>query len=102
MAEDEISYHHIPSSNPARCPGGLEIEAAGDAVNVQQFAGKKQSGTNTALHGFEIHLVQPDPAAGHELILVQALSVHGKFRAPQLLNELVLCGPRERRPSHLA
>ncbi len=63
---------------------------------------KNSPGTKAALHGFEIHLAQPDSAARHKFILVQALSAHGKFRAPQLLHEFVLRGPRERRPSRFA
>ena len=34
-----VARHRL-ARNPTGGPGGLEIEAAGEAVNVQQFAGK--------------------------------------------------------------
>jgi hypothetical protein len=46
---------HRAARNPTSGPGGLEIEAAGDSINIEQFAGKVQAGTDAALHGFEVH-----------------------------------------------
>ena len=94
-------FRHGLSGEPAGGPGGLKIEPAGQPVNVEKFPAQMQSRTDPALHGFKIHLAQPDPAAGYKLILVQALAAHGKFRAPQLVSEFVLRSPRERRPSCL-
>src|SRR5208283_4905059 len=83
---------HGVSRDPARRPGGLEIEPPGDAVDVQDFAGEKQAGANPALHRPEIHFVQADPPAGHKLLLVQTFSGHEKFRAQQLPDEPMLRG----------
>jgi len=50
-------------------PGGLEIEAAGDAVDVQDFACKVEVGTVAAFEGGGVHGGEGDAAAGHELVL---------------------------------
>ncbi len=39
-----------------RRPGVLEIEAAGDAVDVKDLAGEVQSGAFAALHRLEVNL----------------------------------------------
>ena len=44
------------SRNPPGSPGGLEIEAARDAVNVEQLPGKIEIWRDPAFHGFEIDL----------------------------------------------
>ena len=87
---------HGLAGQPARRPGGLEIEAAGDAVNVQQFTGKVQARANPAFHGLEIHLAQSHSPARHKFVLVQALARDREFRADQLLDELVLRSPPAR------
>ena len=46
---------HGAARNPARGPGGLEIEAAGKAINVEQFAAEVESRTKPALHGLEVY-----------------------------------------------
>ena len=37
-------------------PGGLEVEAAGDAVDVEDFAREVESGLGLAFHCFEIEV----------------------------------------------
>ena len=56
-------------------PGGLEVEAAGDAVDVQDFAGEVEAGDLFALHRFELEVIERDSAAGHEFIFVEALAI---------------------------
>lgn len=53
-----LSLRHGPAGDPSGSPGRLKIEAARDAVDVQQFTGKVQPGTNPALHRPKIHLAQ--------------------------------------------
>jgi len=72
---------------PAGGPGGLEVEAAGEAVDVQHFAGEIKSGTDAAFHRREIHLAQVHAAAGDEFLLVHALAGHGEFRRRDLRGE---------------
>tara|TARA_B100000614_G_scaffold17802_1_gene14616 strand:+ start:1130 stop:1321 length:192 start_codon:yes stop_codon:yes gene_type:complete len=60
---------HRFASNVSARPGGLEVEAAGDAVDVQALSGEVQAVYQLALHGFEIDFLETDAAAGDELIL---------------------------------
>ena len=83
------SPRHRAAGDPAGGPGGLEIEAAGQAVYVKKFAGEMEAGANPAFHGFEIHLSQAHAAAGNEFVLVQALAGHREFGADELLDERV-------------
>ena len=50
-------------------PGSLKIEPAGDAVHIEDLPGKVQAGHDPALHRVEVHLVEGDAPAGHELLL---------------------------------
>src|SRR5665213_4155592 len=84
--ESHSSRHRVARDEAGR-PRRLKIETTGEAVNVQQLACKKQSGTNFTFHRFEIHLRQLHAAARHELFLVQTFSRHKKFRARELLRE---------------
>src|SRR5205807_7879536 len=83
--------HRLPR-NPAGGPGGLEIEPAGEAVNVEQFTGEIEARANPAFHGLEIHLAQTHAAARDEFFLVQALAGDLELGANQLLNQTVLGG----------
>ena len=73
------SLREVLAGGPARGPGGLEVEAAGDAVDVERFAGEEEAGNEAALHGFEIHLGERDAAAGDEFLLVHAFAGDGEF-----------------------
>ena len=85
--------------NPTRGPSGLKIKNAGEAVDVEQFAGKVEAGAKAAFHGLEVHLAQTHAAARDKLVLVQALARDLKFCADQLLDQPVSGGPRERSAS---
>ncbi len=65
---------HCPTGQPARGPSRLKIKTASDTVDIQQLAGKIESGTNSAFHGFKINIHQTHPAAGDKLIAVQGFS----------------------------
>jgi hypothetical protein len=100
-APTERLQRHGPAGNPAGGPGRLKVEAAGDAVDVEQFAGEVQSGTYPALHRSEIHIAQFHAAAGDEFVLVQALSGDFEVGANELQDQGVLRGPRKGCPSRL-
>src|SRR5687767_3601700 len=52
-----LSRHCAPGE-PAGGPGGLEVEAAGEAVDVEQLAREEEAGTKLALHGLKIDFAQ--------------------------------------------
>ena len=51
------------------CPGGLEVETAGDAVDVEDFACEIEMGNMTAFEGGEVDGLERHPATGDELVL---------------------------------
>ena len=51
------------------CPGGLEVETASDAVDVEDFACEIEVGHMTAFEGGEVDGLQGHSATGDELIL---------------------------------
>ena len=51
-------------------PGGLEIEATRDAVQVDALSGEMESGNGSAFHAAEVDGLAADATAGHNLILV--------------------------------
>ena len=57
----------------------MEVEAAGDAVDVEEFAGEVEAGNEFALHGFEIDFAETNAAAGDEFVFVEALAGDGEF-----------------------
>ena len=61
----------------------MEVEAAGDAVDVERFAGEEEARDEAALHGFEIHFGERDAAAGDEFLFVHAFAGDRKFGAGQ-------------------
>ena len=65
----------------------MKVEAAGDAVDIENLSGKVEPGVLFAFHAFELHVIERNAAAGNEFIFVQAFSIHGKFRLNQLLCE---------------
>ena len=56
-------------------PSGLEVEAAGDAVDVDAFAGEVEAGNDAAFHGLEVDAPAVDAAAGDELVFVGCLAI---------------------------
>lgn len=59
----------------ARCPCGLEVETSGDAVDVERFAGNKQTGAAAALERRGIYAAERHAPAGNELFFETALAV---------------------------
>lgn len=70
-------------------PCCLKIEAAGDAVDIENFACKVEPGLGLALHRLEIEVFQMDAAAGDEFVLVGALAGDLKFSCGELVNEFL-------------
>ena len=73
------ALREVLAGGPGGGPGGLEVEAAGDAVDVERFAGEEEAGDEAAFHGFEIDLGERDAAAGDEFLFVHALAGDGEF-----------------------
>src|SRR2546427_12176751 len=86
---------HRLAGNPAGGPCRLKIEAAGDAIDIEQFAGEVEPRTDAAFHRLEVHFCQPHTAARDAFIVVQALSRHRVFSANQSLDEPMLAPPRQ-------
>ena len=63
--------HHI-----SRGPGGLQIEAAGDGIDVEHFAGKEEVRAHLALQSMQVDVAEADAAAGNKLLLEGSLAVH--------------------------
>ena len=47
--------HHIP-----RGPGGLQIETAGDGIDVEHFAGKEEVRAHPALQGMQVDVAEAE------------------------------------------
>ena len=71
----------------SRGPGILEIEAAGDAVDVEDFAREMQPSAFPTFHGLEVDLGQLYAAAGDELVLEHALAVDLEFRGGEIISK---------------
>ena len=80
-------------------PGGLEVEAAGDAVDVEDFAGEVEAGDEAACHGFEVDVAEVDAATGDELVFVHAFAVDGEGAGTEFLGEAAGEGAREVGPA---
>src|SRR5580704_14622496 len=100
QAPANSSCHCMPRDE-AGCPRGLKIETTRDAIHIQQLTREKKSLANFAFHRLEIYLVELYAAAGHELVLVQALAGDRNFRAGELLRQRQRLRPRERRPARV-
>ena len=57
-------------------PGVLEVEASGNTVNIEDFAGEEKAGGDFALHGFAVDLLEFDAAGGDKLFFVGGLALH--------------------------
>lgn len=49
-------------------PGGLEVETAGHAVDIEHLTGEVQVRTVTTLQGIAVDTVERDAAAGDKLL----------------------------------
>src|SRR5690606_29627931 len=79
------------SGDAARGPGGLKIEPAGDAIDVQNFTGKVHTFRDSALHRLQLNVAQVDTAAGDELVLVHAFALDAKSARADLLRQFSRC-----------
>ena len=71
------------------CPGGLEVEAAGDAVDVEDFACEIEVGHMTAFEGGEVDGLERHPATGDELVLERRTACYLKSIILQDVNQSV-------------
>ena len=70
-----FSRHRL-ASEKASCPSVLKIEAACDAVDIDDFACKVDMGAAAALHRLEINFRKFHAAAGYEFIFIGALALN--------------------------
>lgn len=56
------------------CPGILEVEATGNAINIENLTGKVEARGDFALQGRHIDVIDFYSAAGNKLVLVDAFS----------------------------
>ena len=66
---DAWAFCHRGGDDIAAGPGGLEIEAASDGIDVQDFSGKKETGETFGFQCVWIDFRKADTAAGHEFLL---------------------------------
>lgn len=74
---------------PAGGPGGLEVEAAGQGVDVEDFPGEEQAGLQAALHGLEVDFFQADSAAGHKFFFEYPFALNGICPAGEFVGQAV-------------
>ena len=55
-------------------PGGLKVETAGDAVDVEALADEIKPGRDATFHGAEVNGRSPDATGGDEFIFVSRLA----------------------------
>lgn len=70
-------------------PGCLEIEASGDAVDIQDLAREVESRVSFAFHRLEIEIFQMHPTTGDELIFVRAFARDLKFGSAKLPHQIL-------------
>jgi acetamidase/formamidase len=83
--EWHISAHHRQSREASAGPCGLEIETAGDAIDIEALARKVQAGDDAAFHPAEIDFPKPHPATGDEFVLVRGFAFDLKPAIRELL-----------------
>src|SRR5436190_9217955 len=93
------TFGHALTCDPAGRPGCLEVETAGDAVDIEEFASEKDAGSNFAFHRLEVHFRERDAAARHEFLFVQTFSGDGQNRVGKRFKKLLLFGTRQRVPT---
>lgn len=67
----------------------MEVEAAGDAVDVKDFACEVEAGAEFAFHGFEIDFFEIDAAAGDEFFFVGRFALDGVGVCVESLGEQI-------------
>ena len=69
----------MTGGDDAGSPGGLEVEAAGGAVDVKDFAGEMKAGEVARFEGGEVYGVQGHAAAGDEFVAESGLTLDTVF-----------------------
>ena len=80
----------------------MKVEAAGDAVDVEDLAGKVKAGDHSTLHRLEVHVAEMHPAAGDKLVLVHALAIDLETASTELLGQTPSQRFWQMRPSQLS
>ena len=91
-------FHHPLPRHPSPRPGGLEVEAAGDGVDVEDLAGEEEAGDALAFEAAEVHFVEGHAAGGDELLFEGAFAVDGQAAFAELRNEGIQLGLAEVSP----
>ena len=60
-------------------PGSLQIEAAGDGIDVEHFSGKEEVRAQLALQGMQVDVAEADAAAGNKLLLEGSLQPYSRI-----------------------
>ena len=68
----------------------LEVEAAGDAIHIEQLPHQVQPRHPAALHGGQVHLPKGHPAGGHKFLAEGAAAGHRIAAAAQGLDQPLL------------
>ena len=76
LGEKFYLFSYVLSHYISRGPGCLQIEAAGDGIDVEHFAGKEEVRAHLALQGMQVDVVEADTAAGNKLFFEGSLAVH--------------------------
>ena len=85
--QPSLGFSHGQTRKSTTRPSGLEVEAAGDTVDVEALASEVETGHEAALHGFEMDLFEADAAAGDELVFVGGLALYAVATFDQFMNE---------------
>ena len=70
----------------------LEVEATGDAINIQQLTGEIEAAHQAALHRRQVHLAEFHAAGSDEFLAKWATATHRQ--AHRNSNSNNLCSPR--------
>jgi hypothetical protein len=93
-----ISTHHRQPCDPSAGPCGLEIESAGDAIDIEALAREVQAGDDATLHPAEINFLQSNPATGDEFVFVGCFAFDLKSTIRELIYQYVFTIFGELRP----
>ena len=67
---------HCSAGSPSSCPSGLEVEPAGDTINIKRFAGEVEAFNDAALHRFEIDLRKGNSSTSDEFLFVHTFATN--------------------------
>lgn len=73
----------------------MEIEAAGDAIDVEDFTGEVEVWDGLAFHRFKVEIIQRHSAAGDKFFFVETFAGDFKFGCGQFVGEAFRLLPGE-------